>query len=57
MEEKPKMVLERNLIKQKLKEYIDESKRNIDSKMEKLTSLIKEIKEENEKVIIKCKLF
>lgn len=56
MEIQEKFLLqERNLLKSKLKEIIEESKQNIDQKMQILTSLMISIKEENEKIISKCK--
>lgn len=55
MEIQEKFLQERTLIKNKLKEYVEESKQNIDQKMEQLSSIIKSIKEENEKIFLKCK--
>ena len=42
--------------KNKLIEYYEESKENIDSKIQKVFSLIQSIKEENTNFVSKCKL-
>ena len=42
--------------KNKLIEYYEESKENIDSKIQKVFSLIQSIKEENTNFFSKCKL-
>jgi hypothetical protein len=43
--------------KNKLIEYYEESKENIDSKIQKVFSLIQSIKEENNNFFSKCKLY
>ena len=43
--------------KNKLIEYYEESKENIDSKIQKVFSLIQSIKEENTNFFSKCKLY
>ena len=44
------------ILKAKLEEFLIESKRNIDSKIEKIYSFLQTMKEENNKIITKSNL-
>lgn len=45
------------ILKAKLEEFIIESKKNIDSKMQKINSYLLYMKEENDQIISKSNLF
>jgi hypothetical protein len=45
------------ILKAKLEEFIIESKKNIDSKIQKINSYLLYMKEENDQIISKSKLF
>ena len=44
------------IIKAKLEEFITESKKNIDSKIQKITSYLLFMKQENEQILSKSKI-